>query len=417
MSTSDSTYKPVPPHIELTSHPALKISGVEPLKAPGEKSNYLDWSVVLEIHFNVTGVGYIIETPPPGTAPTRRATQAQDNLAICLVISRTVETMQKACGRLSKKLTRTRCRGGRMYWLRKLTTARMTGDDVDAHIDQLQSYAKRLNAVVTPGTPLTPDDIHATSLLNSLPSDWHPCMSALMNESHISSTRIVSALRQESLRRKARIEEAQLMESAARANISNDHKSLPQQTAAPFCSFCNISGHDILACRSAAWVLSDHKQARNSDHSRLFDRYRRSGTRRGRSGPKPQAKAGKTTVVELGGDDGTDSEYSGSKDDASAHHPARAGNAVVVADQTANAVSNAHPDANLDSGCTNCMTPYKSDLTGIKPDSTPIRLANHSLVNPSHGGVTTLPLKTQISVPTLTTKMDEFAMSYIDQYS
>jgi hypothetical protein len=36
--------------------------------------------------------------------------------------------------------------GGRMYWLRKLIQARMSGEDIDAHIELMGGYAKKLNA-------------------------------------------------------------------------------------------------------------------------------------------------------------------------------------------------------------------------------------------------------------------------------
>ena len=79
--------------MELVSHPALKISGVEALKAPGPASNYLDWALVLEIHFRVTGVSYVIKPPNPNDRNPPRATFEQDNLAVCSVISRTVESI------------------------------------------------------------------------------------------------------------------------------------------------------------------------------------------------------------------------------------------------------------------------------------------------------------------------------------
>ncbi|KAG0140762.1 hypothetical protein CROQUDRAFT_99656 [Cronartium quercuum f. sp. fusiforme G11] len=59
----------------------------------------------------------------------------------------------------------------------------MACDDMDAHINKLHGYSEWLNAIVTPDNPLTPDDIHAMLLLNSLPAEWLPCVSMLMNES------------------------------------------------------------------------------------------------------------------------------------------------------------------------------------------------------------------------------------------
>ncbi|PLW08406.1 hypothetical protein PCANC_27961 [Puccinia coronata f. sp. avenae] len=118
--------------------------------------------------------------------------------------------------------------------------------------------------------------------------------------------------------------------------------------------------------------------------------------------PKPQAKAGHTTVVDLGGgDDQEDSDYSGSNNDTQDTHHARAGNAVAVTKHSANAVSATPRDANLDSGCSNCMTPYSSGVFNVKPDSTLVRLADHSTVEASHRGTASLPLSTPVTVPTL----------------
>jgi hypothetical protein len=93
--------------------------------------------------------------------------------------------------------------GGRMFWLRKLVQATMTGDDIDAHINQLANYAEKLNVLISTKSPLTADKIHLTSLLISLPSNWINCVSAMMNEEQVSSTRVVPASKAESLRRKS----------------------------------------------------------------------------------------------------------------------------------------------------------------------------------------------------------------------
>ncbi|KNE86430.1 hypothetical protein PSTG_19887, partial [Puccinia striiformis f. sp. tritici PST-78] len=107
--------------------------------------------------------------------------------------------------------------GGRMYWLRRLVTTKMTGDDIELHIDQMSSNSERLAALVTKAKPLTVADIHATGLINSLPIDWQPCISSLMNDDEASPIRIAAALKQESLRRKARREDETALVSAAKA--------------------------------------------------------------------------------------------------------------------------------------------------------------------------------------------------------
>jgi hypothetical protein len=57
----------------LNSHSALKLSStIEKLKPPGPESNYLDWSWVLDMHFNTTGVRYIVNpaVPNPPDSPS-----------------------------------------------------------------------------------------------------------------------------------------------------------------------------------------------------------------------------------------------------------------------------------------------------------------------------------------------------------
>ena len=107
-------------------------------------------------------------------------------------------------------------------------------------------------------------------------------------------------------------------------------------------------------------------------------------------------------MVDLGaGDDQDESDYSGSNDDAPDTHHAKAGNAVVVTEHIANAVSASPRNANLDSGCSNCMTPYSKGVSNIKLNRTPVRLADHSIVKASHRGTVSLPLSSPVSVPTL----------------
>jgi hypothetical protein len=47
------------------------------------------------------------------------------------------------------------------------------------------------------------------------------------------------------------------------------------------------------------------------------------------------------------------------------------------------------------------MTPYEVHVQSARPDSTPVRLANHSLVSATHKGVLSLPLDSVTRVPAL----------------
>jgi hypothetical protein len=58
-------------------------------------------------------------------------------------------------------------------------------------------------------------------------------------------------------------------------------------------------------------------------------------------------------------------------------------------------------DANIDSGCSITMTPYKGDVDLPRLDNTPIRLADHSQVIATHKGTVSLPINSDAQVPAL----------------
>lgn len=93
-----------------------------------------------------------------------------------------------------------------MYWLRKLVLCQMEDDDVEKHIEKMNSLYERLDSLITPSNPITADDIHATALLISLPSDWLPSISHLLNQPRTTSTQIVSCLKNEATRRSSSAE-------------------------------------------------------------------------------------------------------------------------------------------------------------------------------------------------------------------
>jgi hypothetical protein len=89
-----------------------------------------------------------------------------------------------------------------MYWLQKLTSACMTGDNLEAHLAKMAKTFDRLSSLVTDKRPLTPNDIYATSTLTSLPSEWLLCVSSMTNKPRVDPTKLIDALRKEHLRRK-----------------------------------------------------------------------------------------------------------------------------------------------------------------------------------------------------------------------
>ncbi|KNZ55595.1 uncharacterized protein VP01_2639g1 [Puccinia sorghi] len=152
--------------------------------------------------------------------------------------------------------------GGRMYWLRKLVQSKMSGKDFESHITKMGGYAEKLNSLITFGNPLTADNVSSAALLISLPPDWINCVSSLMNDERVPSTQIVSALKQELLRRRAHLEEPTPI------SVSNAKSKLVSQSSrqSSFCSFCKQPGHDLLNCNNVSEVLQDYKSKRHQEY-------------------------------------------------------------------------------------------------------------------------------------------------------
>jgi hypothetical protein len=193
----------------------------------------------------------------------------------------------------------------------------MTGNNVDAHLDEMQQFFDQLKALITPDKPLTADDIYSASLLISLPDDWLPCVLSLMNEAKLLSAKVVTVLKAESLRHKSRQDEGKVVSaSKAKANKSNN-KGRPPHNNALYCTYCKRVGHDLKHCQTASRILNQNPPTRRQEN-------RPDG--RGRLDcclgdcPNPADKAGNTTVVRIGGDysSGNDLDYSNSEVEQSA---------------------------------------------------------------------------------------------------
>jgi hypothetical protein len=185
--------------------------------------------------------------------------------------------------------------GGMMYWLRKLTISRMTGDDILTHLEEMGKIYEQLNSLVSPENPLTTDNIFSVSILTSLPQDWLACVSSMMNDKKVNPSRIINALKQEDLRRKVRSEDLSVPKSASKTSAPPGNK--PRTGASRyFCSFCKIDGYSLERCQEAAKILAEATSKPSQESSN------RQGSRRGRRGQqKGPARAGQTTVVKLGG--------------------------------------------------------------------------------------------------------------------
>lgn len=383
------------PTPESSNHSTLKLSGIEQLSAPGTNSNYLDWSFVLKIHLQATNVAYVLADVPEKLRPS---TWKADSIAVCSVITRTIHASNY---RYVREFPNDACRmwdslrlahqdstsGGRMYWLRKLVQTKMTGDDVELHITEMGGFAEKLNSLITSDNPLTADDVYSAALLISLPPDWINCVSSLMNDERVPSARIVSALKQESLRRKAHSEENNpISVSSVKPKLGSQ-----SQRRSNFCTFCKRPGHDLLNCNNASQILQEYKSKRHEDYLA-----RNPNSSKGSSSKsKAPAKAGHTTVVDLGNyspDDGSYSEFSEGYEES-----VRAVTTSLVNDSLLQPTK----DFNLDSGCSLSMTPYSAGVINTSEDSTPVRLADNSLVKSSHTGTIHLPLTTPVSIKTL----------------
>ncbi|KNE98635.1 hypothetical protein PSTG_08004 [Puccinia striiformis f. sp. tritici PST-78] len=183
-----------------------------------------------------------------------------DNDTVCSMIMQIVdplnlcyiqETPDNAAGMWSTLLRahQDSSTGGKVYWMRKLVNPRMEGDDISAHIDPLVKFHRQLNTLVTPGKPLTPDNVHIVALLSSIPPDWIHCVLGLMNQEGVKSETIVSALKNESIRRESQGNIISVLSTLAKSN--------------PFKAKSNQDRHhpvNSMAEQKACWEAS-HKES------------------------------------------------------------------------------------------------------------------------------------------------------------
>jgi hypothetical protein len=110
----------------------------------------LDWSWILDIHFCSTGFIYLLG---PNKAKAKivkaKATFEQDNLALCLVIAKTIHpanicyvrqymnTNAQKLWYALKAAHQDHLSGSMMYWLHKLTILCMSGNNIISHLDEM----------------------------------------------------------------------------------------------------------------------------------------------------------------------------------------------------------------------------------------------------------------------------------------
>ncbi|KAI7965086.1 hypothetical protein MJO29_003184 [Puccinia striiformis f. sp. tritici] len=387
------------PSPNILDHPTIRTLGtIEKLKPPGPESNYGDWSWIMWVHFRTTGVLYVIKDKESDAKA--KESWSRDNDAIVGAVSKCIHTdnirnirhLDEDARQLWETLKTTHqdsSAGGIMFWLQKLTSARMVDSDLNAHLDNMAKSFDRLNSLITPERPLTPQDIYSTALLTSLPPDWLSCVSSMTNQPRVDPLKLLDALRAEDLRRKTRSEDSLIAQSAAAANARQSGRSNNRRSGQParHCTFCEIDGHDLNRCKNAARILGAEK----SNPSGNKGKNTRQATKPSRSSTS-DVKAGRTSAATLGSQD-DESDYSGSEVEVTA------GLAAVSLSSTLSPTSTG--DANLDSGCSISMTPDISTVTSLKPDCTPVRLADHSTVKATHKGVSKLPIRSDKTLKTL----------------
>jgi hypothetical protein len=177
-----------------------------------------------------------------------------------------------------------------MYWLRKLTLAKMDSEDMESHLKKMASCFKHLSLVVSNDNPLTLEDIYSSALITSLPADWLPCILALMNKEQVAPLHIISAIKQESLRRKSLQEDDSPSISASKATAGDENKTCLHFT------FCKRDGHNLEHCFTAGRILADHTSCRRDGKKPQSSTKQTSSSK-----PKRSEKAGKTSIVQVGG--------------------------------------------------------------------------------------------------------------------
>jgi hypothetical protein len=364
MSSVTNKQNVIPPSSQADdqSHPAqmfhttpkISTTCLPILKAPGPDSNFLNWRKVVQcvlklakVHHTLTSVDVKLCSP----------TWDEHNDLVCAVLVQIVEkgnlrylTDKDDASKIWGDLTQAHqdlSTGGRVFWICKLVNAQMDGNDINSHIDSLAKSHKRLNSLVTPEDPFTPDDVHNAALLSSLQPDWIHCVSNLMNQEGVKTKTIVKSLRNEAIWQESKGGIISVSSAKPKQGKPNSPAQKPktQDTEAPKkpcrCLLCNSDTHNLNLCNNTRNLIMEHKAAQKAF-------WEASQQQPQAFSSKPPARAGCTSAATLGnyaeiGGDHNNSDYSGSEVGVIA------GNAIVSLSTPP--FSAASGDSNLDSGC------------------------------------------------------------------
>jgi hypothetical protein len=320
------------------------------------------------------GMEYIIHPTYPH--PELSATFAHDNAAVCSVIAQTINPanirsirhLNKDGQKLWQGLKTAHqdsSSGGVMYYMQKLFLSQLQDDDIEAHLVKMSGIFERLNALSNPERPLTQDDFFATAIFTLLLQEWLPCVSALTNKPYVASSKVIAALKQEGLRRKAQAKD--ILEPA----LVSSAKTKPQSTSGNHngvvkrCTFCNVDGHDLNTCFNTVRILREAKAWRHQGNDRQSDSTQPTKKKKSKQPSKPAAKGGRTSVAQLGSlanDKGEETNCSGSEIGVVSHQ------AVCSLLTSATPHPVAIGDLNLDSGCSMTMLPTAAPLLHLRGD-------------------------------------------------
>jgi hypothetical protein len=215
-----------------------------------------------------------------------------------------------------------------------------------------------------------------------------------MNKEQVSSTCIVAELKAKSLRQKTWGKgDTSNPITVARADVSlaapvNNQSKL-------YCLFCKRPNHDLNNCNNLAKWIKEQKDKRHEEY--LARQLTSSNSKPVKSSSKLLAKApskaGHTTVVEL------DDLFSDNNNLVESEFKILGAAAVAsLLDQ----MSRTHQtNFNLDLGCSVSMNPFFSTINSPAVNSTPVRLANSTLVRSTHSGCSIIPLGVDMMVKTL----------------
>lgn len=132
------------------------------------------------------------------------------------------------------------------------------------------------------------------------------------------------------------------------------------------CTFCDVDGHDLISCRMSQRILSGAKAQYNADCQANNPQNR----------PKSSTKAGRVETSSLGQPDSGDDD---SDDDEST---------IIFAKSVSTnpPTTNKPRDSNIDSGCSQSMTPHADQLVSSHPNNTRILLADDSVIRATMSG-------------------------------